>query len=112
MHGILVSLSESELLKFISDSHVMCCVTGMQSSLLGLALANRFFPDPMVGLPSALSVSLYPVSERKIAILFVIVSTAVALYIGRFVAPIIVDVVTELHFYPLATKLPHTVKEI
>ncbi|KAG0570506.1 hypothetical protein KC19_6G167500 [Ceratodon purpureus] len=30
--------------------------TGMQSSLLGLALANRFFPDPMVGLPSAISV--------------------------------------------------------
>ncbi|KAJ7532524.1 hypothetical protein O6H91_13G007500 [Diphasiastrum complanatum] len=30
--------------------------TGMQSSLLGLALANRFFPDPLVGLPCALSV--------------------------------------------------------
>lgn len=30
--------------------------TGMQSSLLGLALANRFFPDPNVGLPSAISV--------------------------------------------------------
>eukprot|EP00897_Mesotaenium_endlicherianum_P001216 jgi/Mesen1/1121/ME000123S00305 len=30
--------------------------TGMQSSLLALALANRFFPDPLVGLPCALSV--------------------------------------------------------
>jgi len=30
--------------------------TGMQSSLLGLALANKFFPDPNVGLPSAISV--------------------------------------------------------
>lgn len=30
--------------------------SGMQSSLLGLALANKFFPDPVVGLPSAISV--------------------------------------------------------
>lgn len=30
--------------------------TGMQSSLLGLALANKFFPNPQVGLPSAISV--------------------------------------------------------
>lgn len=32
--------------------------TGMQSSLLGLALANRFFADPLVGLPSAISTVL------------------------------------------------------
>lgn len=30
--------------------------TGMQSSLLGLALANKFFQDPLVGVPSAISV--------------------------------------------------------
>lgn len=30
---------------------------GMQSSLLGLALANNFFEDPLVGLPPAVSVS-------------------------------------------------------
>ncbi|KAH9316940.1 hypothetical protein KI387_018709, partial [Taxus chinensis] len=29
--------------------------TGMQSSLLGLALANKFFQDPLVGVPSAIS---------------------------------------------------------
>uniref|UniRef100_A0A0E0M3I8 Uncharacterized protein n=1 Tax=Oryza punctata TaxID=4537 RepID=A0A0E0M3I8_ORYPU len=32
--------------------------TGMQSSLLALALANRFFPDPLVGVPPAISVVL------------------------------------------------------
>lgn len=31
---------------------------GMQSSLLGLALANKFFADSNVGLPSAISVSI------------------------------------------------------
>ncbi|OIV94605.1 hypothetical protein TanjilG_06631, partial [Lupinus angustifolius] len=30
--------------------------TGMQSSLLALALANRFFPDPVVAVPPAISV--------------------------------------------------------
>ncbi|GMN32484.1 hypothetical protein TIFTF001_003693 [Ficus carica] len=34
--------------------------TGMQSSLLALALANRFFQDPLVGVPPAISVSQYP----------------------------------------------------
>jgi predicted Na+-dependent transporter len=29
--------------------------TGMQSSLLALALANKFFPDPLVGVPPAVS---------------------------------------------------------
>ncbi|KAL9231069.1 hypothetical protein vseg_006336 [Gypsophila vaccaria] len=29
--------------------------TGMQSSLLGLALANKFFEDPLVGVPPAIS---------------------------------------------------------
>ncbi|EPS60545.1 hypothetical protein M569_14259 [Genlisea aurea] len=29
--------------------------TGMQSSLLALALANKFFPDPLVGIPPAIS---------------------------------------------------------
>jgi len=32
---------------------------GMQSSLLALALANRFFQDPLVGVPPAISVSQY-----------------------------------------------------
>ncbi|KAK9276431.1 hypothetical protein L1049_005964 [Liquidambar formosana] len=32
--------------------------TGMQSSLLALALANRFFQDPIVGVPPAISVVL------------------------------------------------------
>ncbi|KAF8780779.1 hypothetical protein HU200_000719 [Digitaria exilis] len=32
--------------------------TGMQSSLLALALANKFFPDPLVGVPPAVSVVL------------------------------------------------------
>lgn len=32
--------------------------TGMQSSLLGLALANKFFADPLVGLPPAISTVL------------------------------------------------------
>ncbi|RLM86170.1 hypothetical protein C2845_PM04G21650 [Panicum miliaceum] len=33
-------------------------LAGMQSSLLALALANRFFPDPLVGVPPAISVVL------------------------------------------------------
>ncbi|PPE02902.1 hypothetical protein GOBAR_DD00062 [Gossypium barbadense] len=33
--------------------------TGMQSSLLALALANRFFQDPLVSVPPAISVSLF-----------------------------------------------------
>ncbi|KAK9147592.1 hypothetical protein Scep_006349 [Stephania cephalantha] len=33
--------------------------TGMQSSLLALALANKFFQDPLVGVPPAISVSPY-----------------------------------------------------
>lgn len=37
--------------------HDRVMIAGMQSSLLGLALANKFFPDPNVGLPSAISVS-------------------------------------------------------
>lgn len=32
-------------------------MAGMQSSLLALALANKFFQDPVVGMPSAISVS-------------------------------------------------------
>ncbi|OVA07722.1 Bile acid:sodium symporter [Macleaya cordata] len=32
--------------------------TGMQSSLLALALANRFFQDPLVGVPPAFSLSI------------------------------------------------------
>lgn len=32
-------------------------LSGMQSSLLALALANRFFPDPLVSIPPAISVS-------------------------------------------------------
>lgn len=33
-------------------------LAGMQSSLLALALANRFFQDPLVSVPPAISVSL------------------------------------------------------
>lgn len=35
---------------------------GMQSSLLALALANKFFSDPLVGVPPAVSVcvNFYP----------------------------------------------------
>ncbi|RLN34850.1 bile acid sodium symporter [Panicum miliaceum] len=33
-------------------------LAGMQSSLLALALANKFFPDPLVGVPPAISVVL------------------------------------------------------
>ncbi|BBN09895.1 bile acid:Na+ symporter, BASS family [Marchantia polymorpha subsp. ruderalis] len=36
----------------------ICFTTGMQSGLLGLALANRFFEDPIVGIPSAISTVL------------------------------------------------------
>ncbi|XP_020114694.1 probable sodium/metabolite cotransporter BASS5, chloroplastic isoform X4 [Ananas comosus] len=36
----------------------MCFETGMQSSLLALALANKFFQDPLVGVPPAISVVL------------------------------------------------------
>jgi BASS family bile acid:Na+ symporter len=38
---------------------------GMQSSLLALALANRFFEDPVVGMPSAISVS-FPLYTIKL----------------------------------------------
>jgi predicted Na+-dependent transporter len=37
-------------------ARTMSFETGMQSSLLGLALANNFFEDPLVGLPPAVSV--------------------------------------------------------
>lgn len=33
-------------------------ISGMQSSLLALALATKFFQDPLVGIPPAISVSL------------------------------------------------------
>jgi BASS family bile acid:Na+ symporter len=33
------------------------CDAGMQSSLLALALANKFFEDPVVGMPPAISVN-------------------------------------------------------
>ena len=39
--------------------------TGMQSSLLGYALGSNFFPDPNVGLPSAISVRYYPSSAEN-----------------------------------------------
>ncbi|MFS7988251.1 putative Bile acid:sodium symporter/arsenical resistance protein Acr3 [Helianthus anomalus] len=34
----------------------LSCETGMQSSLLALVLANKFFQDPLVGVPPAISV--------------------------------------------------------
>ncbi|XP_048132133.1 probable sodium/metabolite cotransporter BASS6, chloroplastic isoform X3 [Rhodamnia argentea] len=39
--------------------------TGMQSSLLALALANRFFQDPLVAVPPAISVSQHVNCQRK-----------------------------------------------
>jgi len=44
---------------FLSNLFVVSPVSldaGMQSSLLALALANKFFPDPLVGVPPAVSV--------------------------------------------------------
>ncbi|RRT77958.1 hypothetical protein GW17_00017254 [Ensete ventricosum] len=38
-------------------------ISGMQSSLLALALANKFFKDPLVGVPPAISVSSLDVSD-------------------------------------------------
>ena len=38
-------------------SYSLSSFVGMQSSLLALALANRFFQDPLVGVPPAISVS-------------------------------------------------------
>ena len=40
----------------------------MQSSLLGLALANKFFVDPLVGLPAAISVSSYFVIYTSVCV--------------------------------------------
>lgn len=36
---------------------------GMQSSLLALALANKFFQDPLVGVPPAISVSTLSITQ-------------------------------------------------
>jgi hypothetical protein len=54
-----VLLSSSLLMFWCLFSFVDVCFgdAGMQSSLLGLALANNFFEDPLVGLPPAVSVS-------------------------------------------------------
>lgn len=52
IHWMLLVAYITLLNKFI------CLPTaGMQSSLLALALANKFFEDPVVGMPSAISVS-------------------------------------------------------
>ncbi|KAM3007601.1 hypothetical protein FF2_031830 [Malus domestica] len=34
---------------------VLLLIAGMQSSLLALAVANRFFQDPLAGVPPAIS---------------------------------------------------------
>jgi hypothetical protein len=56
---VLLSSSLLLLMFWCLVSFVDVCFddTGMQSSLLGLALANNFFEDPLVGLPPAVSVS-------------------------------------------------------
>lgn len=41
----------------IYETNKFFTFAGMQSSLLALALANRFFQDPLVGVPPAISVS-------------------------------------------------------
>lgn len=51
IHQMFVVAYVTLLNKFI------CPTAGMQSSLLALALANKFFEDPVVGMPSAISVS-------------------------------------------------------
>jgi len=51
IHQMFVVAYVTSLNKFI------CPTAGMQSSLLALALANKFFEDPVVGMPSAISVS-------------------------------------------------------
>jgi hypothetical protein len=56
--GFMLSLSGFLLMFWCLFSFVDVCFddAGMQSSLLGLALANNFFEDPLVGLPPAVSV--------------------------------------------------------
>ncbi|PKA53064.1 putative sodium/metabolite cotransporter BASS5, chloroplastic [Apostasia shenzhenica] len=44
--------------------------TGMQSSLLALALANRFFQDPLVGVPPAISVVLMSLMGFSLVVLW------------------------------------------
>lgn len=44
--------------------------TGMQSSLLALALANRFFQDPLVGVPPAISVVIMSVMGFSLVMLW------------------------------------------
>jgi hypothetical protein len=46
---------------FVYFAKSVLIAAGMQSSLLGLALANKFFADSNVGLPSAISVSIFTV---------------------------------------------------
>lgn len=41
----------------------------MQSSLLALALANRFFQDPLVGVPPAISVSKWHYTNSPLLLL-------------------------------------------
>jgi BASS family bile acid:Na+ symporter len=56
IHQILVC---SSIIVYVTLLNKFICLmaVGMQSSLLALALANRFFEDPVVGMPSAISVS-------------------------------------------------------
>lgn len=44
--------------------------TGMQSSLLALALANRFFQDPLVGVPPAISVVIMSIMGFSLVMLW------------------------------------------
>ncbi|KAL3689840.1 hypothetical protein R1sor_016149 [Riccia sorocarpa] len=44
--------------------------TGMQSGLLGLALANKFFDDPLVGIPCAISTVLMSLMGFALTILW------------------------------------------
>ena len=58
----------------------------MQSSLLGLALANKFFEDPVVGVPPAISVSQVFVSQ-KIGLPCVVFHFRFLLYLFLVVPP-------------------------
>lgn len=52
--------------------------TGMQSSLLALALANRFFQDPLVGVPPAISVVIMSLMGFSLVMLWSKKSEAIA----------------------------------
>ncbi|KAL4565597.1 hypothetical protein LXL04_029699 [Taraxacum kok-saghyz] len=53
--------------------------TGMQSSLLALALANKFFQDPLIGIPPAISVVVMSLMSFSLAKIWAKKETEVAI---------------------------------